>query len=161
MYLAADGKIYMTSGGPVLELHCMNYPDSAGIACDFNQHSVPLPCYHVGGVPNHPNYYLGPISGSICDSLGLFDNEIATHSFNFEIRPNPSAGRFAISYSLPPNVSGGLSIYNDLGQVVFKMPLSAWSTKQIMRLDVLEAGIYLCVIESMFYRASSKILIVK
>ncbi|HMT29088.1 MAG TPA: hypothetical protein PKD91_07400, partial [Bacteroidia bacterium] len=39
MYLAANGKIYVTSGSGVQHLHEINYPDSAGIACDVQQHS--------------------------------------------------------------------------------------------------------------------------
>ncbi|MBK8875799.1 MAG: hypothetical protein IPN13_18575 [Bacteroidetes bacterium] len=45
MYLAADGKIYITSGNSVIDMHYINHPDSAGIACDVQQHALPLPCY--------------------------------------------------------------------------------------------------------------------
>jgi hypothetical protein len=40
MYLAANGKLYITSGSSVQHLHEMNYPDSAGVACDVQQHAI-------------------------------------------------------------------------------------------------------------------------
>jgi hypothetical protein len=70
MYLAANGKIYITSGSGVQHLHEMNYPDSAGVACDVQQPAIDLGSYRHGrAVPNHPNYNLGPVVGSVCDSL--------------------------------------------------------------------------------------------
>lgn len=45
MYLAANGKIYITSGSSVQHLHEMNYPDSAGLACDVQQHAIDLGSY--------------------------------------------------------------------------------------------------------------------
>lgn len=59
MYRAANGKIYITSSNFVLDLHVMNSPDSSGIACDLQQHSLHIPCYAGYGNVNHPNYYLG------------------------------------------------------------------------------------------------------
>ena len=40
MYLAANGKIYTTSGSTVLHIHEMNYPNNAGLACDVQQHAI-------------------------------------------------------------------------------------------------------------------------
>jgi hypothetical protein len=40
MYLAADGKIYITSGSGVRHFSVINYPDNAGMACDVQQHAV-------------------------------------------------------------------------------------------------------------------------
>ncbi|MBL0343559.1 MAG: hypothetical protein IPP71_23505 [Bacteroidetes bacterium] len=69
MYLAANGKIYVTSGSSVHHLHEINYPDSAGIASDVQQHSIFLGYAQLRAVPNHPNYYLG------CDAcLCLLNN---------------------------------------------------------------------------------------
>ncbi|MCO5289206.1 MAG: hypothetical protein M9940_07270 [Bacteroidetes bacterium] len=45
MYLAANGKIYISSGNGVIDLHYINYPDSAGMACSVQQHALHLPCY--------------------------------------------------------------------------------------------------------------------
>ena len=59
MYLAGDNKIYISSFNYGIHVHCINYPDSLGTACDLQQHIIQLPCYHLRSVPNHPNYFLG------------------------------------------------------------------------------------------------------
>ena len=43
MYLAANGKIYITSGSSVFDLHYINYPDSSGLASDVHLHDLNLP----------------------------------------------------------------------------------------------------------------------
>ncbi len=89
MYLAANSKIYITSGSSVQHIHEMNYPDSSGVACDLQQHAIDLGSYlHLRAVPNHPNYNLGPVVGSVCDTLGVGIPEL-THDFRFSIAPNP------------------------------------------------------------------------
>ena len=56
-----------------MNLSVINSPDSAGVKCDFTPYS-----FYLGGartywgLPNNPNYDMGPDTGSVCDSLGLF-----------------------------------------------------------------------------------------
>ncbi len=69
MYLANDDKIYITAGNSVIDMHYINFPDSSGIACDVRQHAIRLPCYNNRTVPNHPNYTLGPVQNSTCDTI--------------------------------------------------------------------------------------------
>lgn len=159
MYLAANGKIYLTSSNSVLALHFINYPDSGGIACNVQQHAVPSPCFHERAVPTHPNYYLGQVSGSICDSLGLNVQEI-NHNFNFNIFPNPSNGNFNISYLLPQNKEGKLQIFDVTGKCIYKINLPMWSTLQQIELKNISDGIYQCVITSGSQRVGKKIAIV-
>ncbi|MFM2157395.1 MAG: hypothetical protein RL516_2144 [Bacteroidota bacterium] len=83
-----DGKIYLSARGNSLDcgfdyLYCdttwnlinsnisvINYPDSAGAACDFQPFSFNLGGHRAYyGLPNNPNYELGPLVGSPCDSL--------------------------------------------------------------------------------------------
>ena len=147
-YLAANGKIYLTSGNGIQHLHEINYPDSAGIACDVQQHAVSLGVWHFRTVPNHPNYNLGPVTGSICDSLGVGIPEIQ-HDFHFGISPNPlSNGSVKIIYLLPQNQDGELTIFNIAGQVVFRQHLPPWSTLQYMDVSHLVDGVYSCLIRS-------------
>jgi hypothetical protein len=64
MYLAANAKIYITSGSSVQHLHEMNYPDSAGLACDVQQHAIDLGSYlHLRAVPNPSQLQPWPGSG--------------------------------------------------------------------------------------------------
>ncbi|MBE7510748.1 MAG: PD40 domain-containing protein [Bacteroidia bacterium] len=94
MYLAANGKIYISSGNGVVDFHYINYPDSAGMACDVHLHDLHLPCYSFRANVYHPNYYLGCDTTSGCPCLipttGI--NEISQHDFKFKISPNPNNG---------------------------------------------------------------------
>lgn len=74
-YTAADGcfdYLYCdsTRNQTNLNLSVVNYPDSLGAACDFQPFS-----FYLGGkraycgLPNNPNYELGPLLGSSCDTL--------------------------------------------------------------------------------------------
>lgn len=69
--LAPDGKIYINSPTSVTKLHVIEHPDIKGLACDVRQHSVQLPNWNIATLANHPNYRLGPIDGSLADSLGI------------------------------------------------------------------------------------------
>lgn len=71
--LAPDGKIYINCPSGVRKLHVIEFPDKRGIDCDVRQHSVSLPNFNSFTLANHPNYRLGPIDGSLADSLN-FDN---------------------------------------------------------------------------------------
>ncbi len=97
---APDNKIYIATGfGQVypytdsmynsinMNLSVINSPDSIGLACDLQPFSFYLGgnrCY--SGLPNNPDYDLGPLAGSPCDTLvgiGEFPaiNSAAIHVF--------------------------------------------------------------------------------
>ena len=160
MYLAANGKIYITSGSSVQHIHEMNYPDSASVACDLQQHAIDLGSYlHLRAVPNHPNYNLGPVTGSVCDSLGVGISEIQ-HDFHFGISPNPvSNGMVKIIYILPQNQGGELTIFNITGQVVYRQQLPPWSTLQYLDVSHLRDGVYSCVLRSGAEQVVKKLVI--
>ena len=69
--LASDGRIYVISPNGVPVMHQIEYPDEPGEACIVKQHSVRLPTLNSFSIPNNPNYRLGPIDGSPCDTLGI------------------------------------------------------------------------------------------
>ena len=159
MYLAANGKIYISSGSSVKHLHEMNYPDSAGIACDVQLHNVFTNCFFIG-VPNHPNYYLGRLVGSPCDTLtGIHD--LAAHDFRFSISPNPNNGNFRIMYLLPQNKSGTLQIFNITGKEIYHQNLPLWSTAKYISLPKIADGVYQCTITSNNQRVNKKLVVVR
>ncbi len=71
MQLAPDGKIYSSSTNGVKSLHVIHRPDEPGLACLYQQHGIALPTYNSFSMPSFPNYRLGPLDGSPCDTLGL------------------------------------------------------------------------------------------
>ncbi len=159
-YLAANGKIYITSTSSVVHLHEMDYPDSTGAACNFNLHNIQLPCLNVGTVPVHPNYYLGRLVGSSCDTLTSV-KDLAEHDFKFKILPNPNNGNFRIMYLLPQNKSGNLEIFDINGRVVYSQNLPPWSTLQSISLPRVANGVYNCTITSNNLRANKKLVVIR
>ncbi|MBL7929639.1 MAG: T9SS type A sorting domain-containing protein [Bacteroidia bacterium] len=162
MYLAANGKIYITSGSGVQHLHEMNYPDSAGVACDVQQHSISLGYAQLRSVPNHPNYYLGCDTTLGCTPCYTNVDELSPPDFKFRVYPNPvNDGILNIGYLLPQNKHGIFEMYDITGKVVFRYTLPPWSNYQNFKLPQLSDGIYQCVITSDGKRVSKKVAIVK
>jgi type IX secretion system substrate protein len=155
--LANNGKIYITSANGTLMMHTIESPNFADTLCDVQQHSVSLPTYNSGTIPNFPNYNLGPLIGSPCDTLvGIY--EIFNKPINLTISPNPSAGQLEVNYELPQNERGVLEIINILGEVVYKHDLVQWSSVHRLNLDV-SSGIYQVMVTTSKTRESKKILI--
>ncbi len=160
MYLAANGKIYITSGSSVVDLHYINYPDSADTVCDVHLHDLHLLGFHFRAVPNHPNYYLGRLVGSPCDTLtGIHD--LAAHDFRFSVSPNPNNGNFKIMYLLPQNKSGTLHIFDITGKEIYHQNLPPWSTLQYISLPKIADGVYQCTITSNNQRVNKKLVVLE
>ena len=75
--LGPDGRIYIHSAGSSRYLHVIQYPNKAGLACEVRQHAIKLPAWTFRTIPNFPNYRLGPLDGSPCDTLGLDNHPLA------------------------------------------------------------------------------------
>jgi hypothetical protein len=69
--LAPDGRIYYTSGNGSLFMNIVHEPNKKGSACKAQNHALPLKLYNQISIPYFPNYRLGPIDGSECDTLGI------------------------------------------------------------------------------------------
>ncbi len=162
MYLAADGRIYITSGSSVRHFSVINFPDSAGLACDVQQHSVFIGNYaHLRAVPNHPNYYLGCDTTLGCTCLITGINEVHEHDFRFSVSPNPTSGQINVVYLLPQNKNGKLEVFDVTGRKVHAITLPPWSTLQMVDLSFLGDGIYNVTISSEHSRVGNKIVLIK
>lgn len=75
--LAPDGKIYVNTSNGTDVLHVIHRPDEAGAAAMLEQHGIRIPTYNASSMPNFPNYRLGPLDGSSCDTLGLDNRPVA------------------------------------------------------------------------------------
>lgn len=140
MYLASDGKIYLTAGNSVVDLHCIHDPNLEGTGCNVGQHAIHLPCYHSRSVPNHTNYFLSSVSGSLCDSLFLQIPSL--ESTRVMVFPNPASNHLNIRFSQPLNLEGTLLFYNGEGKCVRHIVLHRGSSGEYIDVRELKAGIY-------------------
>lgn len=84
MQLGPDGKIYISSSSSDLHLHVINHPNKQGVACDVKQHSLELPNFNCFEWPYYPNYRLGPLDGSSCDTLNLDNRPLAHYTHEID-----------------------------------------------------------------------------
>jgi len=160
--LANDGKVYMSTGNSTFHLHVIHYPDAGGLACNMEQHGVELPVYFSNSLPNHPNYHLGPVDGSVCDSLGistgLTPNPSHGESGVIRAYPNPSNGACTLNY---PSVgqAGVLEVHDLSGRLVLHERLPPWSQVRALDLGGASPGLYNCRINWGARSASTRIMI--
>ncbi len=80
--LGPDGKIYVATSSTNPYLHVIHDPDMEGAASRFEERAILLPTLNNGTMANHPSYRLGPIDGSVCDTLGIDNLPVA--NFRYE-----------------------------------------------------------------------------
>lgn len=74
--LGSDGYIYCRPLGGQFFMHRINHPEREGVACEVQQSYYELEYPYVN-LPHFPNYRLGPMDGSPCDTLGLDNQALA------------------------------------------------------------------------------------
>ncbi len=148
--LAPNGKIYLNVANDTF-MHVINNPDLPGFACGYIRNGVDLPTYNQHYLPYYPNYRLGPLTGSSCDSLppiisGLPKNNLEQH---LKVFPNPATDYITIDYGFTDWNKGEatLEITNQVGQVVHQQPLPMYSGFQKVEVSQLAAGVYTAFIK--------------
>ncbi len=132
-----------------MNLGVVNNPDGLGsAAAAFIPYS-----YYLGGkrkyagLPNNPDYHLGPKIGSGCDTLTALNE----HSQNIVISslwPNPNNGEFTVNYFLPNGKRGVLEVFGSTGQKVYQMALPNHTYNQDVDIKSFPSGIYVLRIQS-------------
>lgn len=156
--LAPDQKIYMVASSSVYDIHVINSPDSLGINCDFQQHSIHLPGFIGSTVPNFPNYFLPALGNSICDSLATSVALISSPSSNFDVFPNPASRLVYVSNANNSKIEQ-LHIYNTMGQLM-DCRMAPVKNNSYIEIDVsgLLSGVYYLVIEMAGERVMKKVV---
>lgn len=140
--LAPDGQIYISSGNTNYCLSVIKFPDNEGDQCGFIRYGVDLPNF-ISGLPYFPNYRLGALSGSPCDTItGIKD--IAEKEKLLKIFPNPAADVATIDYGYTDWSKGEatMEISNNLGQVVHSQILPMYSGFQKLEVGKYPSGAY-------------------
>ncbi|MFN8323225.1 MAG: T9SS type A sorting domain-containing protein [Chitinophagales bacterium] len=143
--LAPDGKIYVSSGNSNYSLGIINNPNGQGASCNFNDTALNLPTFG-SGVPYYPNYRLGALAGSPCDTISsLNETERAAKEKQVKVFPNPASDFVTVDYGFTDWSKQGevsMEIVNELGQVVYAQPLPQYSGFQKMNIADFVGGFY-------------------
>ncbi len=142
--LGPDGKIYLsTMLTPFMAV--IEYPDSLGVACHLNQHSLLLNNFIDESIPNFPNFRLGRLEGSACDTLGIYwgveDQKLKPPPVR--VFPNPASSEAIFDLALFNNSKiSKIILYNTYGQVVDEILVSPFQSIIKYNTTYLYDGIY-------------------
>lgn len=157
--LAPDGKIYITTGNGTLHMHVINTPDSLGVSCGLVQHGIVMPSLYFNTLPNHPNYFLGRDTGSVCDTITVWMGE-QNHpppETKIKVMSNPNNGRFTLWFTVHDK-PGWVEVYDVNGNVVFKEGVAQWSQYKQVDIRRQPNGIYFCKMQWQQWESSVKVI---
>jgi hypothetical protein len=144
--LAPNGKIYVSCwNGGAYAIHVINEPDSLGLACDFQLLGQPVLSANSNNLPYFPNYRLGALIASGCDTIsGIMDVSTLVRS-GVIIEPNPVFSVFTVAFSNPNDIDTykdlHFTLYDLTGRLVMDESLKEQSTV-LHRKDQMD-GMYL------------------
>lgn len=142
--LGPDAKIYIsTMLTPYMAV--IEYPDSLGTACQVKQHSLLLKNFTDESVPNFPNFRLGRLEGSPCDTLGIYwgMEDQKSKPPPVKVYPNPASSEVIFDLALfNNNKISKVLIYNSYGQVVDEIIVSPFQSIMKYNTTYLNDGIY-------------------
>jgi hypothetical protein len=114
-----DSTEYFTEN---MNLSVINSPDSAGLACDFQPWS-----FYLGGkrtywgLPNNPDYDLGPLVGSPCDTLvGISEHQPIIINPLLNVFYHPEWQTAYINADKLTGTNGTLEIFDIQGKMVLQ-----------------------------------------
>jgi len=82
MKLGPDGRIYVfPSTAQNRMISVIDNPIESGVSCYVRQHSILMNTSFTRTVPNMPEFRLGPLDGSPCDTLGIDNHPIAKYRY--------------------------------------------------------------------------------
>ena len=80
--LTPDGRIFIIGTVNGNRITYINRPNLQGTACEVNQWAIEAPNRIDIQFPHYPNYRLGPIDGSPCDTLGIDNLPVAKYRYD-------------------------------------------------------------------------------
>ncbi len=154
-----DGKIYIGSDNTTYYLAVINSPDSAGMKCNVQDTGLKLPSFNWGGVPYYPNYRLGSLKNSPCDSIQ--SDSVNGTSVDLKIFPNPASNMLQIDYSQIDWNKGPvyLDILDVLGRKIYNEELPRYSSFANLDITRWVNGAYIISLRHESYILKSRIFI--
>ena len=116
-----------------MNLSVINQPNLLGAACDFQPYSFYLGGFRTYvGIGINPNYDLGPLTGSACDSLSNSISDLLDVN-SFSIYPNPASNHFTFFTDMNVESSNYIELFDLSGRIILKQPIheNTINTEQI------------------------------
>ena len=145
-----DGKIYIGPYQGVRFLCTIHNPNGKGDTCDFRMRDRVLPKFWKESMPYYPNYRLGRLIGSPCDTV-YHDTTITNYNSIYKtmptlkLYPNPATTEVQLDYNwLEWERIENLEfrITNELGQVEMSGLIPKYSSTQKINIKQLAPGVY-------------------
>jgi hypothetical protein len=114
-----DGKIYICGPNGFRYIYIIENPNEKGRACNLNPYR--LPTYGSPNLPYFPNFKLGALKGSPCDTLTTALKEPERRQVEIKAYPNPTDGLLKLSFyniNTVNETSCTVQIFNTTGQVI-------------------------------------------
>jgi hypothetical protein len=141
-----DGKIYVVPNNSVYHINYIESPDVKGSGCNFVQHGLEFPNLFVLATPVHPNYRLGALEGSPCDTLTVGVAEAPKPSSEFRLYPNPAQGQVVLELPAEWTRVDAVQyrLYNALGALAHSGTAAEGTETVFVPLTGLPDGLYVC-----------------
>lgn len=158
--LGPDGKIYISTGC-TMGMHIIDQPDSADTACTVQQHAIHLPHFNCT-ISNFPNYNLGRLVGSACDTLQwVAVSSLARDKLGLRINPNPCSSYFYINYDIPTNKNLLFVLYDSFGKEVLRKTLYGTTKYLLINTSTLSNGVYYGEASDGIKKETVKVVVIK
>ncbi len=141
--LAPDNKIYLSAFNGVSHLNIITHPDSLGLQCEFQPHSYVLPQYS-WNIPSFPNYDLGSLSGSTCDTLYSSSGLQPEEEPFFKIQSNPVSDWLNVVYTTKEDAL--FELFDTYGKRVGAISLFHYFKNRLLDVSDLPPGIYFATV---------------
>lgn len=137
-----DGKIYIGGGSGYQYYSIISNPEAPNVQdVGFGYFTYEIPYFNVATYTNHPYYTLGPVLGSVCDSLGMGLDHHQVQNLGLGVQPNPSAGAALLSFN-QINEGGWVEVLNLQGQVLHQEAINPGSSEHNLEASVMPDGVY-------------------
>ncbi len=140
-----DGNIYIGPFNGNRFLCTIHNPDGKGDSCQFGMRDVVLPKFWRGSMPYYPNYRLGRLLNSACDTIYNAIKPIYTQTPWLKVYPNPASDmvRFDYNWVEWEKWTGVRCRVTDVsGRVVIDFEVPRYSSRQDVSVKQLAAGVY-------------------
>jgi hypothetical protein len=158
-YLYCDTTYYPE----IMNLSVIHQPNELGALCDFRPYSFYLGghrSYH--GLPNNPNYELGPLAGSVCDTLITSVSQVPVFEpAQLKLFFHTGWRQLFVNGQQLKGKQGSLSLYSVTGQLLRREEISIQPPYYTRQWDLTgtAAGLYIVVLETEKERVSGRVVV--